>query len=818
MARAEQLLDRARHAANIGNHLRADRYLAQAAGLTDDVDLHAQVEITRAYVEAETGDPVGGIERCLKILDREDLSRETAGKAWQQLGLLRMRIGESDAAMDAFARAVSVLPPGIEDLGFALLNRGNVHLQRREPELAAADFQAARDELDLPGFEVDRAMAEHNLGYTRLLTGDLVGAIQMIEEAAPVLSPLSAVNRATVEQDRAEILTAAGRPREAARALEEAARAYGSRRLRTYQAECELTLAWTMLREDPARARVVARRAARRFRDQASPARELGAEAAALVAEIAGGRRERSLLARVDTVSAALQANGLQYDATVLRLQGARLAVARGELDDARARLRRVRVGDGSPVTTRLLWREVRAELARARGDKWHAREHVRAGLSDLHAWQSSFGSLDLQSTLVGHGRDLASQGLEIAIENGDPGLVFEWSERARTLVGRVSPVRPPTDAQVAQDLSELRVLQGEQPAPRTPEARRVEELRTRVRQRRWYAEGAGEVSEPTDLERLRSALEEDDAALVALVVVANRITALVCSPDHSIVVDLGPLGSLRDKLDGLTADLTMAAGHRDDALAVPLRAALRSRLQVVGDQLVAPLVDLLGERRVVLTPSGALAGTPWSLLPGMVGRPLTIPPSATRWLELRSGPAPQTVGLVAGPNVERGHEEVTRAAAAWSSARVLLGEEATAPHVAELAEQVDVLHLAGHGRHTGENPLFSAVELVDGPWFGYDIDELRRTPSTVVLSACELGRVSVRYGEEAIGMSAAWLHAGARTVLSSPVLIADDIACDAMARWHALVAAGAAPADALAQVSASEDDVVPMLSFGAGW
>ena len=131
-----------------------------------------------------------------------------------------------------------------------------------------------------------------------------------------------------------------------------------------------------------------------------------------------------------------------------------------------------------------------------------------------------------------------------------------------------------------------------------------------------------------------------------------------------------------------------------------------------------------------------------------------------------------------------------------WPDARVLLGDDATSARVAGLAEEVDVLHLAGHGRHTGENPLFSAVELVDGPWFGYDIDELRRTPSTVVLSACELGRVSVRSGEEAIGMSAAWLHAGARTVLSSPVLIADDVACDAMASWHALLAGGTAPAD----------------------
>jgi hypothetical protein len=36
--------------------------------------------------------------------------------------------------------------------------------------------------------------------------------------------------------------------------------------------------------------------------------------------------------------------------------------------------------------------------------------------------------------------------------------------------------------------------------------------------------------------------------------------------------------------------------------------------------------------------------------------------------------------------------------------------------------------------------------------------------------------------------------------------------------RWHALVAGGAAPADALAEVSAAADDVVPLLSFGAGW
>jgi len=48
---------------------------------------------------------------------------------------------------------------------------------------------------------------------------------------------------------------------------------------------------------------------------------------------------------------------------------------------------------------------------------------------------------------------------------------------------------------------------------------------------------------------------------------------------------------------------------------------------------------------------------------------------------------------------------------------------------VAELACRVDVFHVAAHGRHSAENPLFfSGLELVDGPWFGYDIDQLARS------------------------------------------------------------------------------------------
>ena len=818
MVQAEELYLRARTYANRGSPARARRLLQRAGQLASSPDLTARIDLTGAYLEAETAGQRTGVALGEALLARPDLSDETRGLVHSQLGLMWMRMGEGDRALDAFARALELLPPSGEYVGRVLLNRGNVHLQRGRVTQAVADFTGAHNHLVGDDVRVTRAKAGHNLGYAQLLSGDLVGAVSKIDEAALVLSEISPAYRATVEQDRAEILTAAGRPLDASRALARAAEAYGARRLRTSQAECELTLAWTLLREDPVRARVVARRAARRFRGQASPARAVRADAAALVAEISAGGTAPSLLHRVDRLAEDLRGHSHLQDATVLQLQGARVAVRRGDLDDARDRLAGVRVSAGSPLPTRLLWREVRAELAQARGDARRARDHVRAGLDELHTWQSSFGSLDLQSTLVGHGRDLARRGLVLAVEEGDPARLFEWSERARALVGRVAPVHPPADEQVAQDLTELRMLHGGRPGRRTAAGRRAEELRERVRRRQWYAEGAGTVAEPASVEELRVALAEDDAALVAHVAVHDRVTALVLTADGGQVLDLGPLRPLRDRLDGLTSDLTMAAAHRDDELAAPLRAALRARLETVAGQLVTPLLPHLDGRRLVLTPSGALAGTPWSLLPGLVGRPLTIPPSATRWLSLRGAPPARTVGLVAGPGVARGEEEVTRASTAWPHAEVLCGDDATAERVAALAARVDVLHLAGHGRHSGENPLFSAVELADGPWFGYDLDLLGRTPPVVVLSACELGRVSVRSGEEAIGMSAAWLHAGARTVLSSPVLIADDVACEALARWHALVAAGAAPADALATLTATADDVVPVLCFGAGW
>src|SRR5690349_15887128 len=183
MRDAGELHDQAKQAFNSGAFARATRLLDRARDATDDVDLLARIELTRAYAEAETGHATEGIERCGRVLQVDDLSDETRGLAWAQLGLLRMRTGDSSRALMAFEAALDLLPAEHDELGAVFLNRGNVHLQGNDIAGAVADFTRAREELARVS-EVEQAKAEHNLGYVRLLTGDIVGAIQVIDEAA----------------------------------------------------------------------------------------------------------------------------------------------------------------------------------------------------------------------------------------------------------------------------------------------------------------------------------------------------------------------------------------------------------------------------------------------------------------------------------------------------------------------------------------------------------------------------------------------------------------------------------------------------------
>jgi tetratricopeptide (TPR) repeat protein len=795
---AEELHHRGVAALDARRYDAARRLFDRAARTSTSPVLLARIDASRAYLAYETGDPEGAFVLCKSALSRPGLDQETKGIIECQHALLLQRSGRTTESLKAFGDAIDRLRDPVE-LAKAYINRGGVYLQVGQADRAIADFDQAVRRARAGGAQTEATFALHNLGYAHMLRGDLVRSLNQFDEVRGLLANMSPLVRATIEQDRAEALIAAGLVREGAAALREAARVFGLRRMHQRRGEAELALARTLQFTHPTAALAAAREARRRFVRTGTDAWRVRADGVALAAEVELGRKGPSLLTRGETLIEELTEQGLYWGATSVRLHTARVMVRRGDYEGARQRLAKVRVDDSAPLAVRLLARDVRAELASRLGRKQAALMHLRTGLGDLHSWQSSFGSLDLQTMVAGHGTRLAVRGLGLAVESRSPEILLEWSERARMLASRVQPVRTPADDEIAAGLAELRRLATPADGPRIPAPRRDAELRQQVRERAWQHRGSGEVAEPCSLDQVQAALSAD-TALVAYIVGNGSVVALVVTDTGSVVHDLGQRAAMERLLGGVLPDLDVAASTLPAGLARTVRGELAARLDDLGRLLVAPLLGSLGDRRVVLTPSGMLSGTPWTLLPGYNGRPLTVAQTATSWLARRRTPLrSRTAGFVAGPRVDRARDEVSSASAIWPSAEVLSGAGATAAAVSELAQRVDVLHVAAHGRHSSENPMFSGLELVDGPWFGYDIDQLRSVPDVVLLSACEVGRSSVRYGEELIGMTSAWLHAGTRCVIASPAAVSDEVAHDVLVKVHAGLGGGADPAAALA-------------------
>lgn len=500
-------------------------------------------------------------------------------------------------------------------------------------------------------------------------------------------------------------------------------------------------------------------------------------------------------------------------DAAAVELAAELRAADRGE------RGRRLRVPENAPIDVQLLAHRVRSRRALAAGREAQARRHAGAGLDELAHWQEAFASLDLQSAVTMHGQPLMMTGLSSAMRSGSPDVLFEWAERARHFNQRIVPLRPPPDPSVAAELAELRILRAEASGDwlSTP---RAAALRDHLRQRQWSETAAAGIRDHMSMDEMRAALDPD-TALLAFVWSEGRMVCLVVTADSARIVPIPGWPTARTMITGLRSDLDMAASIRTGPLADVVRRSLDYRLGAISAALIAEPVRLAGTRRFVITAPGVLNGLPWAMLPDLRARSLTLAVSATRWVGLRAAsaePAPRTAGFALGPRVARGAEEVATAAAAWRHPLILNGEDATADAVTALASRVDVLHVAAHGRHAVDNPLFSGLELVDGTLFGYDIDLMPEVPDTVVLSACEVGRSSVRWGEEAIGMTRTWLHAGSRCVIAAPVIVGDDVACELLGAMHEGLAAGEAPAEALAAASERTGIVAPFQAHGAGF
>jgi CHAT domain-containing protein len=794
--------------------------------------LAARLLMSLAHLEAEQGRTDYG----LRLLDRaEDLAAaDDQGVLLSQRGLLLMRTGRGADALRMLDEAVPLLADYAEPavLARVLLNRGVLQLTTGHVRRARADLRSCQRIAADDGLDLIAAKAMHNQGYCDLLAGDIPGALHLFSAAADAYRQNAPGCLPVLAMDRARALLAAGLAADAATELDSAISSFRRQRLEQDQAEAELARSQAALGAgDHAAARRWAATAGRRFRRRGNDAWAAVAELTRLRARSASAGRPGNTAAEAVRLAGRLRGCGLSDDAAVAELIAARGMLAAGRSREAERRIAAVRCrGQAVSLDVSLLRRLARAELAERSGRTGAALAELRAGLATVHARRGRLGSLDLQTGAAARGAELAAAGLRLALERGSAPLVFTWLERSRAQAFRIRPVRPPTDPRAAAAVAELRQLShlirsAELNGRRDPAsvARRAE-LQRGLREHSWQADGDGQTSAQASPGEVTAALSESGQSLVSLLARGGRLLGVAVSKKSARLIELGDFEAAAEAARRLSADLDTLAGRRLPArLEAVIRESIRNQTELLTAEIMAPLRHWLGEDGVVVVPAGALASIPWSLLPDLRGRPVTVCPSASAWLAAwrRGQDAAGEVGtrpptLVAGPDLRHAPREIVEIAKVYPGCRPLLAKAATVDATLHALDGAPIAHLAAHGHHDRENVLFSRLDLADGPLMAYDIQRLTAAPRQVILSACDVGRAIVRPGDELLGFTAALLYAGTASVISSVTRVPDDATVGVMTAYHRALMAGARPAEALAGAAMAEP-FSSFVCFGAG-
>ena len=117
--------------------------------------------------------------------------------------------------------------------------------------------------------------------------------------------------------------------------------------------------------------------------------------------------------------------------------------------------------------------------------------------------------------------------------------------------------------------------------------------------------------------------------------------------------------------------------------------------------------------------------------------------------------------------------DEVKKLAETYPDSRILTGPEASEAAVQLLSSDADILHFACHGVIDEDDPKKNHLRLApdkenDGYLTADEIMDLHLQCSLVTLSACDTGRGRIVSGGEVLGLTRAWMYAGAPSVLAS--------------------------------------------------
>jgi CHAT domain-containing protein len=106
-------------------------------------------------------------------------------------------------------------------------------------------------------------------------------------------------------------------------------------------------------------------------------------------------------------------------------------------------------------------------------------------------------------------------------------------------------------------------------------------------------------------------------------------------------------------------------------------------------------------------------------------------------------------------------------------------------------------------GTFRADSPLFSALQLDDGPLTVHDFEGLGRAPYRMILPCCDSGVLAPAGADELLGVASALAPLGTAGLVASVGPVNDAATAELMLALHQRLARGSSLAEALCQARA---------------
>jgi tetratricopeptide (TPR) repeat protein len=743
-----------------------------------------------------------------------------AGRVLLRRASALRNLGRYRAALDDLSVALPLLRRAGDQAweARALSHRAIIYLLYGAIARAKADFTLAEELFFRTGQEFEYAIAWQNRAAVAITQGDAPMALKYLAEAAERYDAVG-TRHPDLAIDRITVLLTAGLAREAMHEADLAAAGRGPADKRAELLHHAAIAALAI--PDPQAAVDRAQRARRLFRAQGRDLWRSRSELVLLQARYATGRRSTQLLNQTAQLAENMERPDPEHAQRAHLLAG-RIAIDLGQMGDAERHLGQAAgTRRSSPPLVRSLGSLARALLAEAKDDVRATLAACRSGLAALDEHRLTLGSTELRARATAHGAELAAIAQRLELRGGNARRLLAASERWRATAQASPAVGQVDEAGLAEPLTALRAIvrqlntggtEGPATAILERERRRLEST---IRERSLQLPGGpGGTRNRFDPAELADVLTAADTRLVELIEVDGTVQVLTVVGRRVRRYPRGPIPTrlveharflLRRTAEGAAGE------HLDELLDEVGR-----RLQ---DALLGPAIGDLGDDvPLVIVPPGPLHAVPWALLPVLRNREISVTPSASMFLQVRRLVAPQAkqVTFVGGPGLSSGGGEVHRLAADYPDATVLSAGTATADNVLSALDGGWLAHVAAHGSFRSDNPLFSALELDDGPLTVHDFERLAQAPYRLILPCCDSGVGAPVGADELLGLVSSLVPLGSAGILASVVPINDQATVPLMVGLHAALRSGANLPQAL--LAARTDGAKDRVSLATGY